>query len=183
MSIIDIIKTTRKHKEVPGYICYRYEDETDDNSEVIRRKMVNAIRLNLTFLKDTKEINYWKQVYFIPRDYQLNLSFLKKMDMILPVEATFNGHVLEGFRKSHIENIKIWSEYVFKQLQEKIELKAQEIERIKMQQERQKAAELNEKFAKELAEKEAAKLARAAERERLKFEEKMRKMQEKYNNN
>lgn len=170
-----------KTRQIPGYICYRMEDETDDNSDVIRRKMVNAIRMNLSFLQDTKEVNYWKSVYFIPRDYQLNLSFLKKLDMVLPIEATFKDKTLEGFKKYQIENIKVWSEYVFKQLQDKIELKAAEIERIKMEEEKRKAKELNEKFAKELAEKEAAKLAKAAEKERLKFEEKMKKMMEKAN--
>ena len=169
----------KKKKQLAGYLCYRFEDETDDNSEVIRRKMVNAIRINLIFLIDTKEVSYWKTVYFIPRDYQMNLSFLKKLDMVLPVEATFDGTTFEGFRKWQIENIRIWSEFIFKQLKDKIELKAAEIEKIKMEEERIKAQELNEKFAKELAEKEAAKAAKAAEKERLKFEEKMRKMAEK----
>ena len=168
-------------KQLPGYICYRYEDETDDNSEVIRKKLVNSIRINLNFLQDTKETNYWKTVYFIPRDYQLNLSFLKKLDMVLPIEATFKDKTLEGFKKYDIENIRIWSEYVFKQLQDKIELKSIELERIKMEEERKKAQELNEKFAKEMAEKEAAKLAKAAEKERLKFEQKMKKMMDKAN--
>ncbi len=169
-----------KKRQVPGYICYRFEDETDDNSEVIRRKMVNAIRLNLIFLIDTKEVTYWKSVYFIPRDYQVNLSFLNKLDMAFPVEATFKDRSFEGFKKYQIDNIKIWSEFLFQQLQDKIELKAAEIEKLKMAAERKRAQELNEKFAQELAEKEAAKAAKALEKEQAKFEAKMKKMQEKF---
>lgn len=173
------MKINEKEKKIVGYICSRWETENDENSLLIRRKMINAIRINLTFLKDTKKVKYWKMVYFIPRDYQLNIEFLRKLKMVLPVDAFFEGNKLQGFKKYDLDKIKIWSEFIYEDIKKEQASQSEEIELENIKAEKIRVAEINLKIAAEQAQKLADKAAKNAEKERLKFELKVQKANKK----
>lgn len=165
-------------QKVDGYICTFEQNhrDYDNNTEVINKYNVAAIKFNIPFLD--KE-NHWIECYFIPKQAQQDLFFLSRLVRTLPIVGIFKKRKFIGFEKDQYDLIELWSQSSFREIRDELYQEAHQADIDMTLQEEERARIAAQKHAEKLAKKAAIKEQKRLEKEKIKQEKLAEKQLEK----